>query len=442
MRKNSTIVLKALLMVVLLAATTTNVQAAESWTAFYNKLIAYPTGAGQVYMSEEATAESPAWADEMEMQVKQQVENYGWFYAYANPADGWTLGGFSLATLDDNGQPEEFNGVFDTTENPGYITTYSEIVSAGDYDTGTSGDSTAIDYPLEPNNVCYAVFTHVVGRYVPGQEAIGTIDIDQPCNDIGDVVTLTATPMDDQCYFEKWTLNGETVSTDESITVSVTGVAEYVAHFTSDYAFTINFPETGGYAYLYDADNDIAIPTNVTVLYAYSDSLTVNSVSGNDNTISMFESGYNLYAGNPVILFGKGEATFVQTAADPDYLYTDEYNMLRWSGDEAIGASSLDATSTAYYVFDEDNEKFTLLSSDATIPAEAVYMAVPDSCYSSIASAPENIYLSTQYVADGVCTPKATATDGRIYNLQGIRQSAIKRGGIYIIDGKKILYRK
>jgi len=437
--------MKALLAVVLMVASATNLSAAESWTAFYNKLIAYPTGAGQVYMDENGDTEEPTWADQAEMKVKQQAENVGWFYAYAKPADGWILGGFSMATLDENGQPEDFNGVFDTTKNPGYIETYSDIVSAGDYDTGTSGDSTAIAYPLDPNNVCYAVFTHVAVRYSPGQESLGTIEIDQPCNNIGDVVTITATPAANDCFFKCWTLNGETVSTDESYTLTVTGTAEYVAHFTSNRAATTDFGD-GGYMWMdFSKYNvNVNIPDNVQIMYMYADSLNLNSVDGDDNTIAPFTyNGGYLLAYNIALLYGVGEATFVvdDAAVDPESVYIDEYNML-FSATKGEKISTLDNTSTSYYAFDKENEKFTLLSGDDTM-SDACLLALPDTCYAALGVAPKTIYLKPAPSVTGineVTASKKPATG--IYNLQGMRQSSIRRSGIYIIDGKKVYYRK
>jgi len=437
---------KTLLTAAFAVMTATNASAGESWSAFYNKVIAYPTGAGKVYISEsDTTVAETEYADEMEMQVKQMTANYGWAYLYGQPADGWILHGFSTATVNEDGTASEFAGNIDYYDNPASVTTYSTIVSEGDSDAGTSGDSTAIDYPLDPNNVFYAVFTHVAARYVPGQETLGTITVSNPANNIGETVTLTATPSetDSTAKFEKWTLNGEVVSTEPSFTVEVTGIAEYVAHFTSDYADNVTFPEEGGYRFMYADSLDYTLPSTVTAYYFYPDSLNLNSVDGDDNTINQFEAGYYVSATNPVIVYGKGEVTYTYTNADMQYTYTDESNMLRVVGENDILVSSLDATSTSYYIFDTETGVFTLAEAGDTLKGYTSYLALPDTCYSTLGAAPKTIYLNPNPVAAGIneVSVSKKAASG-IYNLNGIRQNAVNGNGIYIIDGKKVLFRR
>ena len=68
--------------------------------------------------------------------------------------------------------------------------------------------------------------------------SVGTADpskcqvyIDKEVNAVGDVVTLTATTNDN--YTITWTLNGQTVSTDNPFIVNVTEQAHYVANVTA-----------------------------------------------------------------------------------------------------------------------------------------------------------------------------------------------------------------
>jgi len=423
-----------LMTAVLMLVSSADMMAGDAWYAYYNKLVAYPTGAGTVYADEYGydAVDETLYANESELQCKQSYSPGG-YYAYAKPADGWILAGFSAATFDEAGQPI-FNDAVIETSNPAYLTIYSEI------STEEGADSSSIDYPLDPNNVHYALFTHVAPRYAAGQDSLGTLSISKVCNEIGDNVTLTATPRDERCHFDRWTLDGETVSTEASFSVDVTKAAEYVAHFTCDSAVIINFPEDGGYIYWYDDVNDISVPDNVTTLDVWSDYVYLNNGETVDS-LNFSEGSYYASACNATILYGKGEATLVKTPSS--YPYASEYSLLRWSGDNGVAVADLDATSTSYYTFDTSNATFNLAKSGETIAAQTTYLAVPDSLYKNGGDAPSIIYTSYADKAAGINSVK---TDSKvatgIYTLGGIRQKEMNRNGIYIFDGKKVLYRR
>lgn len=414
--------------------------AGSAYYAYYGKLVSYPTGAGQVYASTDYDIPESdcVWDNESELKFVSQIGSY---YAYAKPANGWLLAGFSKATMADDYSSYEFSDELLSYENPGYLTMESSIT---DDPTGAASDSATVAgyMPLDPQTVHYAIFSHVVAQYAAGQDSLGTLKVSKVSNDIGDNVTLTATPADERCHFSHWTLNGTTVSTESSFDVQVTDTARYIAHFTCDSATIINFPAEGGYYMYYDDANDISVPANVNVLTFYSDSVRANSVSGKDNFIIPMEGSYSANAGDASLLFGKGEATFIKTPSS--YVYPNEYSLMAWSGSEGVSIAALE-TNKAYYSFDTTNSVFKKLASDATVPANTTYLALPDSCFDNLSAAPEMFYIdSVAATTNGIgsVTPVSLKGNGKIYTIDGVQKNAMREDGLYIVDGKKIFFRK
>lgn len=423
-----------------------NAKAGSTWYAYYAQLNAYPTGAGQVYLSPDYDLDPAAITDWKDVDEKEFVALSGDINGYAKPAAGWILAGFSEATFDENGENPTFSEEIVVRGNPGALTVPSTVTddAAG---TGES-DSTTVSgmMPLDPNGVFYAIFTHVVAEVAAGQDLLGEVEISKVSNNIGDQVTLTATPGSDypNTKFEKWTLGGQTVSTSATLQVTVQDTARYVAHFTSDAAETIDFGE-GKYMMLYPGDNtNISIPSNVQTLTFVADSMHLASVDGKNTYAQPLVAGYNIMAGDPVIVYGEGEATLVRE--ETDEAYPNEASLNHWAA-EATPVASL-PVGYAYYTFDTASATLHLQEAGATIAAGQVYVAVPDTCYKSLASAPAIIYLSPEAaVTNGIggvaAAPTAAkaATKG-IYTLDGRRVEAMRESGVYVFDGRKVVYRK
>ena len=95
----------------------------------------------------------------------------------------------------------------------------------------------------------------------------GSVEIieEAECYKMGESVTLIATPATDY-VFEHWKVNGVTVSTSSTITVTVTGDSAFVAHFrlnTYDITTSVNPPGTG--------------TTTGSGTYSYMESITVTA---------------------------------------------------------------------------------------------------------------------------------------------------------------------
>ncbi len=145
------------------------------------------------------------------------------------------------------------------------------VAGAGIYNEGTSCTLTAaantgyhfVNWTLNgmevSTNPSYTFTVNAAGNYI-GHFALNSYEIAVTLNpaEAGTVTgagtynhfeTCTLTAIPDQVYlFENWTLNGEVVSTEPTISFTVTGPANYVANFNLGY-FDVSayaFPTNGG----------------------------------------------------------------------------------------------------------------------------------------------------------------------------------------------------
>lgn len=441
---------KAIMLLVAFTATVLQAHAGSTWYAYYGQLNAWPTGAGEVYLSQDnqVAADQIQWGAQSETKF---VSTVGSVYGFAKPAEGWILAGFSQAKFDENDQPV-FNDSIATTANPGYLTVNNTVTDDPSGQGGSDSATVAGLMPLDPNGVFRALFTHVVARAANGQDELGTVRVSPVCNNIGDNVTLTATPSADfaNTKFDRWTLNGQTVSTDATMQVAVTDTARYVAHFTSDDAETIDFGE-GRLLMYYPGDaTDVSIPTNVETWAFKADSMRLKSVDGNDNCTNPSTGGFNIPAANPFFVYGKGEATLVRRpAATPN---VDPTSLNRWAATE-VNVDTLDKLHS-YYTLDVKNRVLKLAPAGTVLQPRTVYMALPDSVWDGskqidpvkLDAAPAMIYLSkgadVPNAISALAADKKKAVRRGIYTLDGRKVEAMKETGIYVFDGRKVAYRK
>lgn len=423
---------KALLSIVAVMACTVNANAYATYYAYYERLVAYPTGAGQVYINENQASDKITWTDESETQF---VSTYGGAYGYAKPADGWIFAGFSKAGGNAANGEYLYNDTIVTTENPGYLTIESTVT---DNPSGTSDSSkVAAMMPLDPTCQHFAIFTHITVEVAPGQSELGQASISKVSNNIGDEITLTATP-DSGSTFSKWAVKKgndyEDVSTEPVLNITVSDTARYVAFFKNPNATDYNLKE-GEYLMIYPGDStNISIPGNYYTENYYGDSVRL----GKDNSfVTIFRAGYNLSASNAYIVRGKGFGTFV--SSHTDYAYASN-TLTAWSGDNGVKVDTLDKTHK-YYTY--AGGSFELASDDDVIAPNQVYLGLPDSLLTKAGiDAPQTIYIGYGVSAgiNGVKSVKQIASG--IYTIDGVRQSALKEDGLYIIDGRKVLYRR
>ena len=464
MRKNFTFLKSAsiklgALALVFLASTGIANAGETKWGDYYATLSAYPTGAGLVYaeVPESYVTESE---DEMSdlftdmktpaesVDVKFMYNNYDtktYFYPHAVPSEGWIVAGFSQAkVVRDEVEGEDvfvFNDSIYDTDNPSSNTYLEAAFSDADQTIAFTS------FPMTPTAQFYALFTHVKPTIAIGQSPLGTVSISKVCNEIGDDVTLTATPDESKnATFDYWV----NMNTQEKIAqnpLEVKNIQEsavYEAHFKSDKAITMEFPEEGGYKIVYFDKGYVMPATNVV-----DNTFDFWGISTNNLKVTEDSSAYYiqpgdlrnwLYPGNPHILYGKGLMTFVEN----DEMQKSNSNELEWSGDNGVNVADL-SLDKKYYSVNLEKKQFELLADDAVIAPKTAYFAMPVECYTAhnVEKAPSIVYWYKPETSTGIEEiQQETATVGNakgIYSIDGKKMNAIPAKGLYIVNGKKVI---
>lgn len=464
MRKNFTFLKSAsiklgALALVFLASTGIANAGETKWGDYYATVSAYPTGAGLVYaeVPESSVTESE---DEMSdlftdmktpaesVDVKFMYNNYDtktYFYPHAVPSEGWIVAGFSQAkVVRDEVEGEDvfvFNDSIYDTDNPSSNTYLEAAFSDADQTIALSS------FPMAPTAQFYALFTHVKPTIAIGQSPLGTVSISKVCNEIGDDVTLTATPDESKnATFDYWV----NMNTQEKIAqnpLEVKNIQEsavYEAHFKSDKAITMEFPEEGGYKIVYFDKGYVMPATNVVDnTFDFWDISTNNLKVTEDSSAYYIQPGDLrnwLYPGNPHILYGKGLMTFVEN----DEMQKSNSNELEWSGDNGVNVADL-SLDKKYYSVNLEKKQFELLADDAVIAPKTAYFAMPVECYTAhnVEKAPSIVYWYKPETSTGIEEiQQETATVGNakgIYSIDGKKMNAIPAKGLYIVNGKKVI---
>ena len=464
MRKNFTFLKSAsiklgALALVFLASTGIANAGETKWGDYYATLSAYPTGAGLVYaeVPESYVTESEDEMSDLFTDMKTPAESVDVkfmyndvstntpFYPHAVPSEGWIFAGFSLAkVVRDEVEGEDvfvFNDSIYDTDNPSSNTYLEAAFSDADQTIALSS------FPMAPTAQFYALFTHVKPTIAIGQSPLGTVSISKVCNEIGDDVTLTATPDESKnATFDYWV----NMNTQEKIAqnpLEVKNIQEsavYEAHFKSDKAITMEFPEEGGYKIVYFDKGYVMPATNVV-----DNTFDFWDISMNNLKVTEDSSAYYiqpgdlrnwLYPGNPHILYGKGLMTFVEN----DEMQKSNSNELEWSGDNGVNVADL-SLDKKYYSVNLEKKQFELLADDAVIAPKTAYFAMPVECYTAhnVEKAPSIVYWYKPETSTGIEEiQQETATVGNakgIYSIDGKKMNAIPAKGLYIVNGKKVI---
>ena len=464
MRKNFTFLKSAsiklgALALVFLASTGIANAGETKWGDYYATLSAYPTGAGLVYaeVPESYVTESEDEMSDLFTDMKTPAESVDVkfmyndvstntpFYPHAVPSEGWIFAGFSLAkVVRDEVEGEDvfvFNDSIYDTDNPSSNTYLDAAFSDADQTIALTS------FPMAPTAQFYALFTHVKPTIAIGQSPLGTVSISKVCNEIGDDVTLTATPDESKnATFDYWV----NMNTQEKIAqnpLEVKNIQEsavYEAHFKSDKAITMEFPEEGGYKIVYFDKGYVMPATNVV-----DNTFDFWGISTNNLKVTEDSSAYYiqpgdlrnwLYPGNPHILYGKGLMTFVEN----DEMQKSNSNELEWSGDNGVNVADL-SLDKKYYSVNLEKKQFELLADDAVIAPKTAYFAMPVECYTAhnVEKAPSIVYWYKPETSTGIEEiQQETATVGNakgIYSIDGKKMNAIPAKGLYIVNGKKVI---
>ena len=464
MRKNFTFLKSAsiklgALALVFLASTGIANAGETKWGDYYATVSAYPTGAGLVYaeVPESYVTESEDEMSDLFTDMKTPAESvdvkfmyndvstYTPFYPHAVPSEGWIFAGFSQAkVVRDEVEGEDvfvFNDSIYDTDNPSSNTYLEAAFSDADQTIAFTS------FPMAPTAQFYALFTHVKPTIAIGQSPLGTVSISKVCNEIGDDVTLTATPDESKnATFDYWV----NMNTQEKIAqnpLEVKNIQEsavYEAHFKSDKAITMEFPEEGGYKIVYFDKGYVMPATNVV-----DNTFDFWGISTNNLKVTEDSSAYYiqpgdlrnwLYPGNPHILYGKGLMTFVEN----DEMQKSNSNELEWSGDNGVNVADL-SLDKKYYSVNLEKKQFELLADDAVIAPKTAYFAMPVECYTAhnVEKAPSIVYWYKPETSTGIEEiQQETATVGNakgIYSIDGKKMNAIPAKGLYIVNGKKVI---
>lgn len=432
----------------------------DDWYAFNVQIDAYPTGAGVVYADENemeafAPAEDAVFKESINVQYTSTTSMLN---AFAQANDGWYLLGFAKDTLDTEGNVHHVDEITYKISEMGYAMLSLDGVSSKHWDdesqSEVSDDSLTVAglMPLEPNNYFRAIFTHAYATVAPGYEYLAKVTVDKLANNIGDKVTFTATPLSDFTTFVNWTKDGEVVSTSPTMEVTVGGIEEYVANFTDSRNITLNFPEEGGYIPFFSEYSYGLVGTEV---YAYAPAI-YDDMENNCLVDMVIEEGQrasylNMIGGNyqtggmtAQLLYGYGNVTLVpnDTVAAEEPWNTQVF---RWTDESGLAVGGLNQSMDKYYAYDQANLKFDLIT-DGSIAANSLYMVMPDSLMAEGQPAPAVIYVDENAYINGVTGIRVPAANNaakqKTYDLQGRRIDAINREGLYIFDGKKVIYRK
>lgn len=413
--------------------------AGNTYYAFYAKVNSYPTGKGEIYVSESAGVPENEREYASSAEVKE-VSEFFQRYVYAKPAPGYIFAGMSQDTVVYNDYGEEigfgFSGEISNIGNPAYITYISNITDNDGTDPTYNSNKEVVEgmMPLDPNGQFSAVFTRVVIEYATGHDKFGDISINKVVNDLGDQLTIKAVPADSKCHFDRWTLNGQTVSTDAEYHIMVTDSARYVAHFTCDTARFINFPAEGGWMPYYNYDQHTTISENACT-YAFHSTYVEGAP---DSTfIPPYMAMVNIQRNYPTYIYGKGE---VVLTFENDDLYSHETLLNRWSGDNGVSVDTLDPRN-AYYIADMDAHRLNRVS--GVVAPNQIYVSVPDSFLTEI---PDVLFFSAEDAKNATGIEAVKAIDvkglGRVYTIEGREVALPEENKLYIIDGKKVIYRK
>ena len=465
MRKNFTFLKSAsiklgALALVFLASTGIANAGETKWGDYYATLSAYPTGAGLVYaeVPESSVTESEDEMSDLFTDMKTPAESvdvkfmyndvstYTPFYPHAVPSEGWIFAGFSKAkVVRDEVEGEDvfvFNDSIYDTDNPSSNTYLDAAFSDADQTIALTS------FPMAPTAQFYALFTHVKPTIAIGQSPLGTVSISKVCNEIGDDVTLTATPDESKnATFDYWV----NMNTQEKIAqnpLEVKNIQEsavYEAHFKSDKAITMEFPEEGGYKIVYFDKGYVMPATNVVdnTFDFYGIDISNNLNVTEDSSAYYIQPGDLrnwLYPGNPHILYGKGLMTFVEN----DEMQKSNSNELEWSGDNGVNVADL-CLDKKYYSVNIEKKQFELLADDAVIAPKTAYFAMPVECYTAhkVEKAPSIVYWYKPETSTGIEEiQQETATVGNakgIYSIDGKKMNAIPAKGLYIVNGKKVI---
>lgn len=422
---------RLLLTALIITLSTSQANAGEqSYYWYVTDATVYPTGSGTIYLADQETEEADRdYKSEMELKtVEYDYAGSKYFYGYSKPASGYIFVGWK--TLD----PTYYDDIVDdpNIKLKDYLSTDFASYSQDDAfylsTTQTSENNDVECYSYIPDNTLVAMFGHIALHYVPGQTGLGTMEVENPSAEIGDITTITATPNSDlKATFLYW-LNdsGEVVSTNATYDVEIKRNITYTAVFGAPGYETIDFGKNGSYRLISDLDHDIDYEygsanhiyitpeiwstytytlrtdtiygtktievdtiingvdtfTNVIVpdtQYIRTDTTTYyqtyeSSFHGNEYITDENTGAYGFNAGTAALVHGTGLVTFNHTEKGQ---YSTPFTQGNLVAADSAGTdiATLPQDTIKYYLFDEKTNTFNSVKS-GVVPAGSGYLVI------------------------------------------------------------------
>ncbi len=439
----------ALLSIALMTSLCASADDETTYYAYRYKAYPLPAGAGKIYNDESnddyEISEITDWTDEVNKTgASSSILGWAYFYTYALPNDGWQYAGIASGTKDADGNWQvlrDENNVIKISEtaNPGaqYVAFHSEY---------QKNEEDALKLiPEEADTVSYILFCRVRPDYASGHDNAGKVYTDNPTNDLGETVTLTAVPTLDNGKFLYWTKNdkenGEQI-TDNPLTIKVTEKATYYAHFTGDNCIQMKGDE--GWMVWYDQYTYLMGSLDGTSrCYRFDGSKFVDSKSEDGTRLTYItpeEGDYSMYGTVPHLLHVTEPVLLVTTLKTPSAVITKSYTASGWTGDEGLDTDNVEADNY-YYLMDVASLSFKRCT-DYVLPAKQMYLAIEKKNFLEGEDAPEVIYLSEKAAQDATGIDavefKKAVDNAKVYNVQGMEVKNLGKG-IYILNGKKFV---
>ncbi len=415
--------------------------------AYRYKAYPLPAGAGKIYNDESnddyEISEITDWTDEVNKTgASTSILGWSYFYTYAKPNDGWQYAGIASGVKDADGNWQvlrDENNVIKISEtaNPGaqYVAFHSEYKEKEE-------DALKL-IPEEADTVSYILFCRVRPDYASGHDNAGKVYTDNPTNDLGQTVTLTAVPTLENGKFLYWTKNdkenGEQI-TDNPLTINVTEKATYYAHFTGDNCIQMKGDEGwmiwySPYTYL------MGNLDGTSYCYRFSTS-KFNDSKEEDGTrltyITPEWGNYSMYGTVPHFLNVTEPLLLVTNKKTPSSVITKDYAGSGWTGEKGIDTDTIEAENY-YYLADIESLSFKRCT-DYVLPANKMYLAIEQKNFLADEDVPEVIYLGEDAAkkATGIDEVefKKAVDNAKVYNIQGMEVKNLGKG-IYICNGKK-----
>lgn len=437
------------------------------YTNVWTRLQATPDGGGQVCATTTANG-LKTWKGTVDFQQTVQVgsilgTNVTMFYAFARPTDGYTFVGW----YDDT----DGNGLFDPSIDEQLDTAEEYIVidvlgdDAAVYTTQAEAKSGT--KPTAVQHTIFAYFTHGAtigvtdyqGDGLNGAQC-GSVFVDKPVNEPGDVVTARALP-NDGFQFEYWqskSSKGDIVSRENPYQFTVQGGERLYAYFTAIDAPRVELPAEGGFAVLDLAGpwvmTDESMKAGAHILVMEAEDLTRTADGKTYLDMSREESHIDIgqASGLPTIVYGKGTVSF---AFKMTYGYARKQTsdaLVHWSG--ASGAT-VKGENLYIYAFRPEVGAFIAIGNTDQIlnPTAATTFRVPArQAYFSMSAfdlvdsqgnIPAIIGLSPETCDQALAgiddAQRPTLNVQHMYDLQGRQLRQLPRRGLYISGGKKFL---